>query len=233
MTRLARDRDTHLTPEEIATEALRQFDSGAEPSIRSLAAALKVGPTAIYHHYPSRAAIVQAAADLVWTEVPLGTAERIGNPFEADPAEVLFVAAVVTRDVFRRHHRVAPHMAAVPQPNEMRTTMLGVVGNVMERLGLYGEEAAAAWHAWGSYVVGASLFLALRITADDEMGDDPGNPLRRRFHTMHEPAVIALSSIETLHALDDVADMSIWDAKRDDELFEQSVRRIIATFKPA
>ena len=69
MTRLAHDRDTHLTPPEIAAEALRQCEENrSEPSIRSLASALRVAPTAIYHHFPSRALIVRAALELVWAE---------------------------------------------------------------------------------------------------------------------------------------------------------------------
>jgi hypothetical protein len=52
MTRLARNRDTHLTREEIAAEALRCFDESASaPSIRHLAEVpLRVTPSAIYPH---------------------------------------------------------------------------------------------------------------------------------------------------------------------------------------
>jgi AcrR family transcriptional regulator len=69
MARIAKGRDRVLTREEIAAETLREFDESADaPSIRALASALGVAPSAIYHHYESQAAIVQAATELVWEE---------------------------------------------------------------------------------------------------------------------------------------------------------------------
>ena len=76
MTRLAAGRTTHLEPEEIAAETLRLFDEGGDPSIRQLATALNGTPSAIYHHYTSRSEIVQAAVELVWTEVLAETAAK-------------------------------------------------------------------------------------------------------------------------------------------------------------
>lgn len=77
---LPKGRQTNLTPEAIVDEALRQFDEGTgEPTIRSLAAGLGAGPSAIYHHFPSRAAIVQRAVERVWGEAMArrsGTATR-------------------------------------------------------------------------------------------------------------------------------------------------------------
>ena len=123
MARLAADRKTHLTPAEIAREALRQFDAGPrEPSIRSLAAALHVTPTAIYHHFPSQAAIYQAAVELVWNEsLPL-LLEIEPRPLEADPADTLVAVGLATRRAWLAHYRVAHLMAATPQANEFNET---------------------------------------------------------------------------------------------------------------
>lgn len=233
MTRLARGRDTHLVPEEIAVEALRQFDAGTEPSIRGLATALSVAPTAIYHHFPSRGAIVQAATDIVWAEIPAETVAILGgSPFELDPTEVLVASALATRHAFTRHHRIAPYMTATPQPDPIRAATLGVVGNVMERLGLHGEAAGTAWHSYATYTLGSTLFAAMRLTANEELGSGPDNLLARRFQTIHQPEMIALSSEETLSALDDVMDISVWDPVRDEELFVVGLRRVIASFLP-
>ena len=50
MARIAKGRDRVLTREEIATETLRQFDENTEaPSIRALASALGVAPSASGH----------------------------------------------------------------------------------------------------------------------------------------------------------------------------------------
>src|SRR2546430_8513345 len=90
MPRIAKGRDRVLTREEIASETLRQFDERAEaPSIRALASALGVAPSAIYHHYESQAAIVQAATELVWEEATRDFLAVVPDPFGDDPAEVL------------------------------------------------------------------------------------------------------------------------------------------------
>ena len=85
MTRLAHGRTTHLERAEIAAETLRFFDAGDDPSIRQLASALQVTPSAIYHHFASRAEIVQAAVDIVWQEILVDLLARVGDPFETDP----------------------------------------------------------------------------------------------------------------------------------------------------
>ncbi|HMF03749.1 MAG TPA: TetR/AcrR family transcriptional regulator, partial [Acidimicrobiia bacterium] len=98
MARIAKGRDRVLTREEIAAETLRQFDTGSEaPSIRALASALGVAPSAIYHHYESQAAIVHAATELVWEEVAREFLAAIPDLLEADPVEVLVTGGVVTR----------------------------------------------------------------------------------------------------------------------------------------
>ena len=90
MARLPEGRQTNLTPEAIVDEALRQFDEGTgEPTIRSLAAGPGAGPSAIYHHIPSRAAIVQRAVERVWGEAMAALFERLeleGDEAAAAPA---------------------------------------------------------------------------------------------------------------------------------------------------
>src|SRR5947209_19411429 len=108
MARIAKGRDRVLTREEIATETLRQFDESAEaPSIRALASALGVAPSAIYHHYESQAAIVQAATELVWVEPGRDFAREIPYPFPDDPAEVLVAGGIACRREFGSHCRLA------------------------------------------------------------------------------------------------------------------------------
>src|SRR5680860_997321 len=85
LTRLAEGRDTHLEPSEIATETLRLFDEGHDPSIRQLAKELNVTPSAIYHHFESRAEIVQAAVEIVWKEILEDLFDKTCDPFSADP----------------------------------------------------------------------------------------------------------------------------------------------------
>lgn len=219
MTRLARDRGTHLSRAEIAVETLRQFDEGAaEPSIRSLASALSVQPSAIYHHFGSRAEIVAAAADLVWAEIPSATIDALGDPFAADPVEVLVTSGLATRRAFLRHHRIAPSLAAIPEPDAQRAMTLVVVANVFERLGLRGDDAAAAFHAYASFVVGTALFAAGRRGAEERETD----AATQAFVTEQ------LEGDATRAALDAVMTVSRTDPARDEDLYVQGLRRLIA-----
>lgn len=242
MTRLARDRETHLTEEEIAAETLRCFDTSASaPSIRQLAMALKVTPSAIYHHYPSRAAIVQAAVNLVWEEATIKLLELIPDPFSADPVEVLVSSGLATRRAFGEHFRIAPFMAATPQADQHLVAIMVLMTNVFERLGLDADQAAASFHSYASFTIGSTLFAATRhITneaADDEKsGDAPAD----RFRSARRPGPDSGSSSGERgsgsdaihHALDEMMDVSVTDPQRDEELFVQGLRRLVAGFAP-
>ena len=227
MTRLAAGRDTHLVPAEIAAEALRQFDAGTEPSIRGLAAGLKVKPSAIYHHFASRDAIVEAAVDLVWAEVTTEFAGLQEHPLEAPPVDMLVAAGIATRRVWGRHHRIAPYMAGVPDTTELQSATLALVGNALERMGLDGEEAGAAFHAYSSFTAGASMFAALRRIATEDAGDR--HPTGR-YHSLDTPAAQFLASPEVRAQLDAMVDLSAADPDRDEELFAAGLRRLLETF---
>lgn len=172
---MASGRDTHLTPDEIATQALRDYDAGRTPSIRGLAAELGVAPTAIYHHYPSRAAIVDAAVGLVWQEALMEGLDLIPDPGAADPLDFLVAAGIATRRAFARHYRIASQLAATQHSNDMLADNLALVAGAFEMLGLEGDKAGAAFHAYGSYTIGSILFLAaLRAARDDAEAGQEG-----------------------------------------------------------
>jgi AcrR family transcriptional regulator len=229
MTRLAAGRDTHLEPDEIAAEALHQFDLGStDPSIRQLAAALGVTPSAIYHHFPSRAAIVQAAVDKVWHEVVTSLVEVVPQPLKADPIEVLIACGVATRRAFLRHHRIAPFMAATPESNELRGNTIALLANVLERMGLDPENAAAAFHAYASYTVGATLFAATRRISNEQLADT--GQQSERYHSEPDLYMARQSSVATRDAIDQVVDVSAIDPDRDEQLFVSDLRALIASF---
>lgn len=229
MTRLADQRDTHLTPEEIATETLAQFNSpGGEPSIRSLAAALKVKPAAIYHHFPSRAAVVEAAVELVWQEVNEEGYAMIPDPLTAEPEDVLFAAAIAARRGWLRHYRLASYMAATPESTEVLSNALALLANVFERLGHPGEDAFGRFHSYASFTLGSVLFAAARLRANEGLEDAEGKAAR--FHSEPDPEEAARSSEETRSSLDAVVDISVVDPDRDEQLFAEGLRRLIASF---
>jgi AcrR family transcriptional regulator len=232
MTRLARDRDTHLSEGEIAAEALRCFDeTTAAPSIRQLAAVLKVTPSAIYHHYPSRAAIVQAAVNLVWAEATTNFLELIPDPFVADPTEVLVSSGLATRRAFGRHYRIAPFLAATPQAEPHMVAILALMANVFERLGLDTDAAAASFHSYASFTLGSTLFAATRrITTEAAEAETPAKVPAARFRSVRTSDSSPASNNGVHHALDEMMDISYTDPERDEELFVQGLRRLIAGF---
>jgi AcrR family transcriptional regulator len=224
MARIAKGRDRVLTREEIATETLRQFDQNTEaPSIRALASALGVAPSAIYHHYESQAAIVQAATELVWEEATRDFLAAVPDPYSEDPAEVLVTAGVATRRAFGRHYRIAPFLAASPETTEFMAELLGMLAGVFERLGLRGEDASVSFHTYASFTIGAVLFAASRRVANEklgiagERGQQPSGGARR-------------SSPDARRALDDAIDIPATDPARDEELFAAGLRRLIQSF---
>ncbi|MBN8867113.1 MAG: TetR/AcrR family transcriptional regulator [Solirubrobacterales bacterium] len=232
MTRLAAGRSTHLEPEEIATETLRLFDEGGDPSIRQLAVALNVTPSAIYHHYSSRAEIVQAAVELVWREVLTEATAQLGNPFEADPTEVLVTLGMVARQAFIRHHSITPYMAAIPRSDELSAAGMSIFANVFERLGVSGPEAGEAFHYYASYCLGTSLYAASRLTANESLGT--GRPGHEELEEHRVKAGLdSTSSPETRAALDAILDLSEIDPERDDALFEAGLRQILGVYAKA
>jgi AcrR family transcriptional regulator len=237
MTRLARDRDTHLTREEIAAEALRCFDESASaPSIRQLAVVLRVTPSAIYHHFPSRASIIQAAVDLVWEEAGARFLELVPDPFTADPVEVLVNAGVATREVFGAHYQVAPFIATTPQSNGPLTAILALMANVFARMGLDDNEAAASFHTYASYTLGAVLFSATRRITNEQLLVDgaAGLPAERYPANPVGPinGHVAVSDPGTAmrQAIAEMIDLSVADPDRDGKLFAEGLRSLISRF---
>lgn len=227
MTRLPKDRETHLSAKEIATEALRQFDaSKTEPSIRSLAEALNVAPSAIYHHFPSRAAIVQAAVERVWWEATSGLLELTPEPFEADPTEVLVNTGLASRRAWLAHYRLAPYLAASPAVNDFTRDALGLMSGVFERLGLRGEQAASAFHVYAAFMIGAVLFTASRKAANEQLAAETGEV---RFRTEHTPAAARRSSESTREAIDETMALAAEDPIADEELFAQGLHKLVAS----
>jgi AcrR family transcriptional regulator len=230
MTRLADKRNTHLTPAEVAAETLRQFDEQAtEPSIRSLASVLRVAPSAIYHHFPSRAAVFQAAVELVWMEAAAELLELEPRPLEADPEKVLVDSAIATRRAWLRHYRLAPYMAATPESNQTIADSVGLMANVFERLGLRADRAAAAFHSYASFMLGAVLLAAARRRANEEL--DTRRDGNRRFHAEPTGDLARGSSEGTLLSMDDVMELSITDPVRDEGLFAEGIRRLVNSLR--
>jgi AcrR family transcriptional regulator len=221
MARLPNDRDTHLTPEEIVGEALRQFDEGkAEPSIRSLAAALHVAPSAIYHHFGSRAEIIDRLVERVWLEAVTEMLAIEPQPLKADPTDVLVSAGVGTRRAWLRHVHLSPYLAASPEMSEFTRNAFLLMGDLFTRMGLDGERGGVAFHAYSTFMIGSVLFAAGRQAADERLTRS-GSPTRARTDNSDPDP--------TRQALEEMMDLSSADPVRDERLFEDALRRLVAS----
>jgi AcrR family transcriptional regulator len=223
MPRIAKGRDRVMTREDIAAETLRQFDGGTSaPSVRSVAAALGVTPSAIYYHFDSRAAFVQAAVEMVWDEALRDFFAVIPDPLAADPTEVLVTAGVVTRRTFDRHHRIAPFLAARPERSDLLVAVLDVLAGVFERLGVRAEDTATSFYAYASFTLGWVVFSASRRVANEQLGIE-GNG-----NAESEPPRPADQPSATRDAIDGV--VGAVSAERSEELFAAALRRLILSF---
>ncbi|HEY2479785.1 MAG TPA: TetR/AcrR family transcriptional regulator [Solirubrobacterales bacterium] len=225
MARLPKGRQTNLTPETIVDEALRQFDQGSgEPTIRSLAAGLGAGPSAIYHHFPSRAAILQRAVERVWREAMANLLELVPKPLQAEPREVLVACGLASRRAWLAHFRLCPYMAASPEGDDFTRDALGTMAVLFEGLGLEADEAAAAFYSYGTFMLGSILFAATRLIANEQLAErGEGVPLR----TDHTPAMARRSGDATRRSLDHVMAVSVTDPGQDEELFVGALRGLV------
>jgi len=228
MTTLHEDRPTELGAEEIAAEALRQFDEGeAEPGFASLAAALGLQPTEIERHFVTRAEIIRAAVAEVWKEAVVGLLQLTPKPLEAEPRRVLVAMGISSRRAWLAHYRLAPYLAASPEVDDFTRNSIGIMADLLERIGLEGESAAAAFHSYASFMIGSVLFAAARANANEQFTGDPHGDPKMRFRTEHSPAIAERSSEPTREAIDKMMELSAVDPARDEELYARGLQRLV------
>jgi AcrR family transcriptional regulator len=214
VSRLAVNRLDQLSREEIVQTAVRQFVLRAsEPSIRSLATELRVTPTAIYHHFPSIAAVYQGAVELVWAESIVTSLELAPSPLTADPVDVLVAVGVATRRTWLEHFRLARYMAATPRENDFTRAAVPFLAGLFRRLGLDEADAAAAFYAYSSFMIGAVLFAAERKCANESLPLSP-------------PSRTTTSRL----SIENVMDVSEADPERDEQLFAGAIRRLVGSY---
>jgi hypothetical protein len=120
-------------------------------------------------------------------------------------------------------------MAATPEANEFMSNALGLMANLFEGLGLEGEDAAAAFHYYGSYMMGSTLFAAARKESNVLLNS--GGELHGDASQAHR-AYLPRRRISKRKGLtiEDIADLSVVDPERDEELFVQGLRQLIEGF---
>lgn len=141
-----------LTRERIEQEALALIErEGMEAfSTRRLGEALGCEAMSLYHHFPSKAHVLDALVDRVLRGVPIP--ER-----ELGPHERLRQLAHHWRAMARRHARFYPWLALHRWNSETGVAFLGEVLSCFLDAGLSEELAARAFRVLGYYMLGATL----------------------------------------------------------------------------
>jgi hypothetical protein len=88
------------------------------------------------------------------------------------------------------------------------------------RLGLQGERAGVAFHAYSTFMIGSVLFAAGRQAADER--------LTRGGRAPREPAE-SPDPDPTRRSLEEMTGLSSTDPERDERLFEDALRRLVAS----
>ena len=141
--------------------------------------------------------------------------------------------------MFGTHYQVAPFIAATPQAGGPLSAVLALMANVFGRMGLDRDEAAASFHTYASYTLGAVLFAATRRITNEQLlseGAAAAPPGRYRA----DPAGTAGGQRDTgapstglLQTLDEMIDLSVVDPERDGKLFADGLRRLVTTMSTA
>ena len=141
-----------LTPERVLTGALELADRiGIESfTIRKLAVELDVKPMTIYHHVPSKDAIIDGIVDLVFSEITL-------PPTDLNWKEAIRVRCISAREVLARHPWAPPHMESRTTPGMATLEHHDAVLGCLRRGGLSMEMVAHAYAVVDSYVYGFAL----------------------------------------------------------------------------
>lgn len=141
-----------LTRERIETEALALIErDGMEAfSTRRLGQALGCEAMSLYHHFPSKAHVLDALVDRVLAAIPIP--ER-----SLDPALRLRQLAQHWRAMARRHPRFYPWLALHRWNSPTGVGFLGEILDCLLAAGLSDEAAARGFRVLGYYLLGATL----------------------------------------------------------------------------
>lgn len=141
-----------LTRERVLEAAIELADQiGIEAfTIRKLAAALDVGPMTIYHHLPSKAAIIDGMVDVVFGEIEL-------PPVYLDWKAAIRARCLSMRQVLNRHPWAPPVMESRTAPGPANLRHHDAVLGCLRRGGLSLPMTAHAYAILDSYVYGFAL----------------------------------------------------------------------------
>ncbi len=141
-----------LTRDRVLAAAVSLADEiGLESlTIRKLAAALEVGPMTIYHHVPSKEAIIDGIVDIVFTEIA-------SPPPDLDWKAAMRVRCESAREVLTRHPWAPPVMESRVSPGEATLAHHDDVLGCFQRADFSPQLTAHAYAILDSFIYGFAL----------------------------------------------------------------------------
>jgi AcrR family transcriptional regulator len=141
-----------LSRERIEEEALALIErEGMEAfSTRRLGQALGCEAMSLYHHFPSKAHVLDALVDRVLSGIPVPRRDL-------GPHERLLRLAHLWRALARRHARFYPWLALHRWNSDTGVAFLGEILSCFLDAGLPDEQAARGFRVLGYYMLGATL----------------------------------------------------------------------------
>lgn len=146
-------RHARLNRQRVAAKALELLDrDGLERfNMRRLGAELGVEAMALYRHFPSKAALIDAAVAVVLAELGPPSAEGVWQ-------DRLMRAGRSLREAALRHPNVFPILATMGSESPAVAPYLGVAADALERAGFDADRRLDALRVLFGYVIGFALW---------------------------------------------------------------------------
>jgi TetR/AcrR family tetracycline transcriptional repressor len=120
-------------------------------TMRALGRALGADPMAVYHHVPSKAALLDGVVEAVLGEIPLDAAP------ERPPAERIKALARGYRAALRAHPNALPAVATRPDVSPVALRLVDTALGILLEAGYSPADALTLFHATSCFVVGHAL----------------------------------------------------------------------------
>ncbi len=185
--------NVRLTPERVLDGALALADriGVAALTIRRLADELGVKPMTIYHHLPSKDAIVGGMVERVFAE--------IDPPPESEPwTQAMRVRCLSARRVLNRHPWAAPLMESRRSPGPENLRHHEAVLGCLRRGGLSWQMTAHAYAILDSYIFGFAFEEATLPSSADETFAKVTKEIAATFDTAEYPLLTQFAAEHVL-----------------------------------
>ncbi|WP_167143040.1 TetR/AcrR family transcriptional regulator [Canibacter zhoujuaniae] len=140
-----------LTPEKIAKAALAQIDAGGEVNMLQLAKRLRVSVSSIYHHVPSKEAVLS----LVRRQLLAAFKPHIDPAADWETGVLVWIRA--SAKMYSSHPHAAQYLAQLPLCEEEAAETYGALFELLRKAGVAAGDAVALVEVIDAFVIGAAI----------------------------------------------------------------------------